>query len=105
MAKKKETSKVTAKKKKTGKVTAKKKEIGKVTHFYPNISVAVIQLTGALNKGDKISIEGHESIVEQTVGSMQVEHKPIEKAKKGDAIGLKVNKPVKEKDVVYLVKE
>ena len=84
---------------------AKKKQIGKVIHFYPKISVAVVELTAGLKKGDKISIEGHENVVEQVVGSMQVEHKDIEKAKKGDAIGMKTAQPVKEKDVVYLVKE
>jgi len=84
---------------------ADKKEIGKITHFFPNIDVAVVELKGALKVGDKISIEGHESVVEQTVDSMQVEHKDIEKAKKGDAVGMKTVKPVKEKDVVYLVKE
>ena len=83
----------------------KKKEIGKIIHFYPKISVAVIELTAGLKKGDKISIEGHENVVEQTVDSMQIEHKDIEKAKKGDAIGMKTAEQVKEKDVVYLVKE
>lgn len=82
-----------------------KKEIGKITHFFPNISVAVVELKAALKVGDKISIEGHEKVVEQTVDSMQVEHKPIEKAKKGDAVGMKTAEPVKENDVVYLVKE
>ncbi len=84
---------------------ADKQEIGKIAHFYPKISVAIVELTAALKIGDKISIEGHENVVEQTVDSMQVEHKAIEKAKKGDAVGMKTAKPVKEKDKVYLVKE
>ena len=84
---------------------ADKKEIGKVIHFYPKISVAVIELTGNLKKGDKISIEGHDNAVEQVVESIQVEHKDIEEAKAGDDIGMKTIQPVKEKDVVYLIKE
>ncbi len=83
---------------------ANKKEIGKIEHFYPKISVAVVKLTGALKVGDKISIEGHDNVVEQTVDSMQVEHESIEKAKKGDAVGLKTAKPVKENDKVFKVK-
>ena len=82
-----------------------KKEIGKVAHFFPKISVAVVELTGNLKRGDKISIEGHNNAVEQTVESMQVEHKDIEEAKKGDSVGMKTVQPVKEKDVVYLVTE
>lgn len=34
-----------------------KKLIGMVSHFYPKISVAVVDLTDALKVGDKISIE------------------------------------------------
>lgn len=82
-----------------------KKEIGKIAHFYPKINVAVVELTGGLKKGDKISIEGHDNVVEQTVESMQIEHKDIEKAKAGQSIGMKVAEPVKEQDVVYLVTE
>ena len=82
-----------------------KQEIGKVAHFYPKISVAVVELTGKLKVGDKISIEGHDNVVEQTVDSMQVEHKAIETAKAGDAVGMKTVQPVKEKDVVYKVVE
>lgn len=82
-----------------------KKEIGKVTHFYPKISVAVIELNDDLKIGDKISIEGHENVVEQIVESMQVEHKPVEKAGSGDAIGLKTTRPVKENDKVFKVIE
>ena len=84
---------------------AEKKEIGKITHFFPKINVAVVKLAGVLKKGDKISIEGHDNVVEQVVDSMQVEHESIEKAKKGDAIGLKVKDAVKEHDIVYKVKE
>ncbi len=82
-----------------------KKEIGKVTHFFGKISVAVIKLNKGLKIGDKISIEGHDNVVELVVDSMQVEHKPIEKAKKGDAVGLKTSGSVKENDKVYLVLE
>ena len=82
-----------------------KKEIGKIAHFYPKISVAVVELTGELKVGDKISIEGHDNVVEMTVESMQIEHNPVEAAKKGDAIGMKTAQPVKENDVVYKVVE
>lgn len=84
---------------------SEKKEIGRITHFFPKISVAVIELSGNLKVGDIISIQGHDNMYEQKVDSMQVEHESVEKAKKGDAVGLKVNKPVKENDRVYLAGE
>ena len=52
-----------------------KKEIGKVDHFFSNISVAVIELTGALKVGDEIHIKGATTDFTQKVDSMQIEHK------------------------------
>ena len=80
-----------------------KEEVGKVKHFYNKISVAVIELSAPLKVGDTISIEGHEKAVEQAVDSMQVEHEQVQEAKKGQAIGMKINEAVKEGDVVYKV--
>jgi len=81
---------------------AAKKLVGKILHFYPKISVAVVEVAAPLKTGDKISIEGHGKAFEQTVGSMQVEHEQIPAAKKGQSIGMKVAEEVKEGDLVYL---
>ncbi|MEM5804752.1 MAG: translation elongation factor-like protein [Candidatus Aenigmatarchaeota archaeon] len=80
-----------------------KKLVGKVTHFFPKVSVAVIKLSDALKIGDRISIEGRGQIIEQAVESMEVEHKKIPAAKKGDEIGMKVNGKAKEGDDVFKV--
>ena len=80
------------------------KEIGKITHFFDKISVAVIELKAGLKKGDKIRIKGGTTDFEQVVGEMQVEHKSIEKAKKGEAVGMKVKEEVRPNDRVFLVK-
>lgn len=76
-------------------------EVGRVTHFFPKISVAVIELTAPLAVGDKIAIKGPTTDFEQTVDSMQIEHKNIERAEAGQSIGLKVVQRVREKDKVY----
>lgn len=55
-----------------------------------------------MKKGDKIKISGHDKEFSQVVDSMQVEHQQIVEAKKGDIIGLKVDQPVREGDVVEL---
>ena len=78
-----------------------KKEIGRIAHYYPKINVAVVELTGALNVGDRISIESKDNAVEQTIDSMQIEHSQISAAKAGQAIGLKVADRVHEGSKVY----
>lgn len=80
-----------------------KELIGKITHFFDKIGVAVIELEKGLKVGDKISIEKDEEAVEQVVDSMQIEKTPIQQAKAGDAVGLKVVQPVKKGADVYKV--
>ena len=77
-----------------------KQSIGKVIHYYPNIGVGVVELTKGLKVGDNITIEGSNSF-EQTVTSMQIEHKVLKEAKAKQTIGLKLDKEVKKGDLVY----
>ena len=79
------------------------KLIGKIIHYYDKIGVAVVKLKDALKVGDQIKIVRGEEEFTQEVASMQVEHKNIQEAKKGDEIGLKVDQPTKEGAEVYLV--
>jgi hypothetical protein len=76
-------------------------EIGHITHFFPKISVAVIELKETLKAGDTIMIKGPTTDFEQKVDSMQIEHKSVPKAEAGQSIGLKVAERVRETDVVY----
>ena len=84
---------------------AEEKLIGKITHYFGNIGVGVIELSGALKTGDKIHIKGSSTDFEQTVDSMQVEHQNIDAAKAGDAAGMKVAEKVRPGDEVYKVTE
>jgi translation initiation factor IF-2 len=77
--------------------------IGKIAHYFSNIGVAVIELSGTLKVGDTIHVKGATSDVRQEVESMQIEHDKVEKAKKGQSVGLKVEDHVRENDVVYKV--
>lgn len=79
------------------------KEIGKITHYYDKISVAVVELSGTLKVGDKIRIKGNFTDFEQNIDSMQIEHEQMKVAKKGQAIGLKVDDKVREHDIVYKI--
>ena len=83
------------------------KEVGIVSHYFTKISVAVVELKDTIRIGDRIVIRGgtypFATNFEQTVESMQVEHKNIESAKAGQSIGLKVNQKVREGDKVYKI--
>jgi len=79
------------------------KEIGVVTHYFGNISVGIIKLSAPLKVGDKIHIKGAHDDFIQDVSSIQIEHEPVESAKKGDLVGVKVTKKVHANDKVFLV--
>jgi translation elongation factor EF-Tu-like GTPase len=79
-------------------------KIGSITHFYSKPSVAVVELSAPLNQGDKIVIRGSTTNIEQSVDSMEIEHKQILSAQAGQSIGMKVLGRVRESDVVYRVK-
>lgn len=78
-------------------------KVGKITHYYNKINVAVVELLDTLTVGDTIKISGHGTEFNQTVDSMQVEHEQIKEAKKGMAVGMRVDKEVKEGDEVFRV--
>lgn len=75
-------------------------KLGKIHHYYDRIGVAALTLTGPLSVGDTVTVTGHGSTTTQTIGSLQIEHKQIEKAKKGDDVAFKIDQPVKEGDSV-----
>ncbi len=78
-------------------------EIGKVTHYFDHINVAVLALTSPLKVGETIHIHGHSTDFIQTVASLQVEHKPVQSAKQGDDVALKVDHQVHPHDKVFRV--
>lgn len=80
-----------------------KTPVGRVTNYYSKINVAVIELSAPLKKGDEITIKGATTEFTQTVESMQIEHKNIESAQSGQAIGLKVKDRVRIGDTVYRI--
>ena len=80
------------------------KLIGKVTHYFDKIKVAIIELDGPLNVGDKIRIIGGESTdFDQDVESMEIEHEKIKKGKKGDSVGVETKEKVREGYKVYKI--
>jgi len=81
----------------------KEKLIGRVTHYFPKVEAAIIKLEDNLQIGDKIKLKREDQEFEQKVESMQVDHTDIQKAEKGQEIGVKVDQKVKEGWEVYKV--
>lgn len=79
------------------------KLIGEITHYYSNIGVGIVDLKDSLKVGEKIEIKGHLTDIEQDINSIQIDHKEVAEAKKGDVVGLKVTDKVREGDKVYKV--
>ncbi len=81
-------------------------KIAKVTHYFDKIGVAVIEiLKQPLKVGDLVKVSGHDSEFNQKITSLQVEHNQVSEVAAGETAGLKVEKPVKEGDELFLVQE
>jgi hypothetical protein len=77
-------------------------QVGEITHYFDRIKVCVVKLTqGSILIGDKLSIIGDKTKFVQKVWSMQIESEDVKVAKKGQIIGLKVDKLVAVGDKVY----
>lgn len=77
-------------------------QVGVITHYFDRIKVAVVKLTqGTVLIGDKLTIIGPKTKYVQKIWSMQIESEDVKVAKKGQIIGIKVDKLVAVGDKVY----
>ncbi len=79
----------------------KEKPVGKVTHLYHKIGVVIAKLSGNVSVGDTLRFEGGEHSFEEKISSMQIDHKDVSSATKGDDVGMKISGPAREGDKVY----
>lgn len=84
-------------------VIKREKLIAVAIHYFSKIKVVVLKMKGSLKIKDKIRIKGFTTDYKQTVSSMQINHKPINIAKKGQEIGLMVRGKVRHGDKVYKI--
>jgi translation elongation factor EF-1alpha len=86
-----------------GLVMAEEK-VGEVVKFFSKPCVAAIKVTdGGLEVGDTIKITGHTTDLTDTIASIEVDNKKVEKAVPGDFIGVKVPDRVRPGDEVFKV--
>ncbi|MBU2595762.1 hypothetical protein KJ713_02960 [Patescibacteria group bacterium] len=96
-----------AEEKKTVKKEAPKRketEVGEATHYFGHIGVAVVKATkGPIKKGDKLHFVGGSADFDQTVDSLQVEHKDVDQLAKGKEGGMKVSEKVHEGNKIFRI--
>ncbi len=81
-------------------------QIGKVIHYYDKIGVAVIAVMNKkLKVGDTVKFSGHDNEFTQKVTSLQVEHDQVNSIASKKEGAMKVEKAVKEGDVLYLLEK
>ena len=79
-------------------------QVGKISHYFSKVGVAVVELGADLKVGDTIAIVCKDGTrVQQPVASMQIDKAPIQAARKGQSIGLKVAERVHEGDAVLKI--
>ena len=79
-------------------------QVGMVVKFFSKPSVAAVEVTGGgIRQGDLLRFKGHTTEFTEVAASIEVDNKPVEEAKGGDLIGIKVKERVREGDRVYKV--
>ncbi len=77
--------------------------VGTVTHYFDHLTVAVLQLSEGIRVGETLHFLGHATDFKQKIASIQIEHKPVNEAKPGEDVALKVDQKVRPNDAVFRV--
>lgn len=78
------------------KTVARIKIIGRVVHYYDRIGVAIIELARPIRLGDMVHMKKGDLDHIQVVHSLHIDHQPVERAAKGQVVGMRVDLPVHE---------
>ncbi len=87
------------------KQTQRRLDAGVVKNYYSKLGVAEIKLCRDVSLGDKLVFEGKTTFLKSEISSMQINHRDIKKAKKGQKVAVKVPERVRENDNVFVVKK
>ncbi len=81
-----------------------RRAVGIVENYYPKQQAAAVRLLEeGLAIGDEIIIEGSTTYLRQKVSSLKKKGKVLEKAEKGDTVGLAVDGQVRENDRIFII--
>jgi putative protease len=87
--------------------STRKEYSGIVTNYYRKPGVAEIRVeSNEFQLGDEIMFQGPTTgVFSQIVKSIEVQHKKIEKAAKGELVAVKTENPARARDRVYVIKK
>ena len=78
--------------------------VGSVIRFFEKTSIAAVKLDfGDLAIGDIVHIKGSNTDFTQKIDDLEFDHKPVEKAVRGQFTGVKLSQHAKPFDLVYKV--
>jgi hypothetical protein len=87
-------------------ITVMEERIGSVIRFFDKNSIAAVKLDfGDLAIGDTIHIKGITTDFTQKIDDLEFDHKPVQKAIRGQFTGIKLSQHAKPFDLVYKVTE
>ncbi|MBU0899763.1 U32 family peptidase [bacterium] len=83
----------------------KKKYVGRVLNYYKKVGVAEIVIEDhPLSKGNEILFVGYKTgLKNMTINSLEIDHQEVDKAKKGEKVGIFSTERVRSNDQVYLL--
>lgn len=81
-------------------------EVGRVNKYFGKVGVAAVEVTqGSIKVGDQLHFKGATTDFTLQVDSMQIDLNPVEEAKQGDLVGIKVPERARTGDKVYKIEE
>jgi translation initiation factor IF-2 len=84
--------------------TTEERSVGIVIQYFAKPEVAAIQLTdGEIKVSDMLRFKGATTNFEQKIESMQIDRAPVQSAKAGQSVGIKVKERVRQHDKVFVV--
>jgi len=90
----------------SGEAGETKQVIGRIEKYWPKVGVAAVKIFARrLKLGDEIYISGDKTGIKRAkIESMEINHKRVEEAKKGQLVGIKVPQ-CRKNDEVYLIEK
>ena len=79
-------------------------QVAVIVKYFSKPSVAALQITnGVVKVGDVLRYKGHTTDFTEEIKSMEIDNQPVNEAKAGDLVGIKVKERVRENDKAFKV--
>ena len=79
-------------------------EVAHVEDYFAHVGVVALKITAdGIKIGDNLHFKGHTTDLVEKVTSIQIDHNPVEEAKVGDDVGIKVTDRVRTHDKVFKI--